>query len=167
MRLPLVAIKHPTHTQACTALPEPNTYLAAQLRSPPGPRMWLPLEKTSRLCLPLCGELNGEEQSFGKGSRDTPSCSPQSQELCQSWLWLFCPVNPLPSHLSSECPSTVAHSTSWITSLPANYGHPSLAWGGTAGIWLVSLGPHRPYRVRGSEAVGLLVSWLDYLTATR
>ncbi len=42
--------------------------------------------KTSRLCLPLRDELNGEEQSFGKRSRDTPSCSP-SRRNC---------TNPLP-----------------------------------------------------------------------
>lgn len=100
---------------------EPNGYCKAQLGGPLGSRMWL-FEKHLHLWSPLHDELNGEEQSFGKGSRDTPSFSPQLEVVCQCCLKLLYVVNPPPSHLPYMWLIPIVHITSWIASLPTNHG---------------------------------------------
>lgn len=58
--------RHASHSQSQTATPR-HGWGGGGVGAPFGP-------KTPRLCLPPRDELNEEEQSFEKGSRDTCSC---------------------------------------------------------------------------------------------
>lgn len=113
-----VATTCPTHTQA---FPRHALHSRSQMATSrhswgvgvggvsPWPSNVASPRKTSRLCLPLRDELNEEEQSFEKGSRDTCSCSTRRRNCANPCLdtsppcysTSIRPVLPVPIHHSS------------------------------------------------------------------
>ena len=108
---------------------------------------------------------------LGRGAEMHPAVPSVFKDLCQSWIELFCPVYPLQSHLSSECSSTSAHFTSWMSPPPTNHRQGAGSEGlprvrpTPAGLWLATLGqsppPHQSQKVRGCWLVSIMHGLLN------